>query len=124
MVAAVFKPRSWGKYPIFSGRSILPEVGEYCPSISFSSVDLPEPLSPISPVKDAEKVPESSRRHAVPSGQEKEILLKVTWEKEWLRKVDMKATPLCSRNLISAEGQAHMRALQQWLCGTACNLHV
>ena len=51
--------------------------------MSLSSVDLPEPLSPIRPVSGAESVPEISRRHAVPFGQEKHKLLKV----------DMKAAP-------------------------------
>ena len=63
---------------------MLPEVGEYVPNMSFSNVDLPEPLSPIRPVSGAESVHEISRRHAVPFGQEKERLLKV----------DMKAAPL------------------------------
>jgi hypothetical protein len=48
-----------------------PAAGVSSPAISRSSVDLPDPLTPISPVRPGLTTMEKSSKTAVPSGQAK-----------------------------------------------------
>lgn len=54
-----------------------PEAGVSSPAMSFISVDLPEPLSPTSPVRPGPTASRKSSRTSVPSGQEKESEVQV-----------------------------------------------
>ena len=50
---------------------MLPAVGFSSPAIKRRSVDLPEPLGPMSPVVPREKVVERPSKTVPPEGQEK-----------------------------------------------------
>ena len=60
---------SCGTYAMLASRCNDPEVGSSCPVRTRSSVDLPLPLSPISPVTPRGMEPERPVKHSVPSGQ-------------------------------------------------------
>src|SRR5690606_13853798 len=72
-----------GRWSTTPRTETVPPVGTRAPETSRSSVDLPAPLAPTSPVLPRPKAPLTPSRAGVPSGQEKERSWRTTEDEGW-----------------------------------------